>query len=83
MDLAIFAITASGFEWPDHVSGYDAVSYYVTPDLEGEAYRLFSADAYDVFLLDKQGRIVTSWPRYYDDALTSAIKLKIRQLHGE
>jgi hypothetical protein len=83
VDLAIFAITAQGWGWADRAGGYDIATFYVTPDSTGEAYQLFSADAYDVYLIDKKGRIATSWSNYYDATLTDAIKLKIRQLNDE
>lgn len=80
--LEFLTVTAPGFSWEYHAAGYDAVSFPVMPDGSGAVYYLYGATPYDVFLVDKKGRLVT---RYSDfsDALIPTVTQRLRQLAAE
>jgi len=53
------------------------------PDVKGEVYVRYGADVYDVFLIDRQGRIASRFVGVYDDMQFPQILNKLRDLHAE
>lgn len=76
-------MTYQGVGWGDHVAGYDEADFPVMPDVDGKAYQLYGANAYDVFLIDRSGRLVTRFVEVYDNAQFPAIRSKLRDLYAE
>jgi hypothetical protein len=70
-----------GPTWEHHDIGYEKVSYPVMLDKDGVQY-IYSADIYDVVLIDKKGRLVTKLPSFSDRDVAGLNK-RIRELHAE
>ena len=82
-DLEFLVITAPGFTWADHASGYDVAMFPVMQDDDRSVHTLYGADTYDVFLVDRKGRLVVSIEGFWDDTLISSINNRLRQLYAE
>ncbi|MCK5800831.1 MAG: hypothetical protein KAI47_26770 [Deltaproteobacteria bacterium] len=76
-------MTYQGPAWKDRVSGYETATFPVMPDVKGEVYVRYGADVYDVFLIDRQGRIASRFVGVYDDMQFPQILNKLRDLHAE
>lgn len=70
----------SGMPWKDRAFGFDQASYPVMLD-KGGVFYMYSAKAYDAFLVDKKGRLVTKVP--FSDAEVFNLNSRIRKLHAE
>ena len=81
VDLEFCTITFNGPTWESHASDYEKVNFPVMPDTDGVTY-IYGAEAYDVILIDKQGRLVTKVAAFTDDAI-SRVNQRIRELHAE
>lgn len=53
------------------------------PDAQGDVYQRYGADAYDVFLIDRKGRLATRFVGVYDTLQFPQIMNKLRDLHAE
>lgn len=76
-------MTYQGVSWGEHVDGYEHVDFSVMPDVDGKVYEFYGANAYDAFLIDRSGRLVTRFVEVYDNAQFPAIRTKLRDLHAE
>lgn len=81
-DLQCFAITAPGVRWEDRVPGYDTATFPVMIDSTGAVYYVYGANAYDVFLVDRQGRLVSRYQNF-DSSMTNTVKQRLRELAAE
>jgi hypothetical protein len=81
-DLEFMVVTQSGFTWEDHASGYDDVLYPVMPDTAG-VYYVYGAQAYDVVLVDRKGRLVSKEKGFYDETMVNFLNQRLRDLHAE
>lgn len=77
------AITYRGPVWDDHVSGYEVATFPVMPDVDGEVYHLYGANTYDIFLVDKKGRLAKRFVAFYDDVQIPDIQNALRDLYTE
>lgn len=68
--------------WEKRASGFDEIDFPVMADSEGVVFDLFSADAFNVFLIDKQGRLVSQIVSMNEE-LVDQLNKRIRQLHAE
>ncbi|MFH1129912.1 MAG: hypothetical protein V1754_01165 [Pseudomonadota bacterium] len=80
-DLEFVAVTMSGVDWVDHAAGFDVATFPVMPDISG-MYSLYSAEPYDVFLVDKKGRLVSK-EGSFSVLLVDELNKRIRELHAE
>lgn len=81
-DLEFMVVTMQGPTWEYHAQGFEQVTYHVMPDVNGAVYDAFGADAYNVLLIDKKGRVVTMKSSFADELIPSLNK-RIRELHAE
>jgi hypothetical protein len=65
---------------PVMASGFDEATYPVMLD-QGGTFYMYSATTYDVFLIDKKGRLVTKVP--FSDAVIFDLNKRLRKLHAE
>ena len=82
-DLSFFAVTQQGVDWEGRVDGYDDATFPVMSDTDGKVYPLYGASAYDAFLIDRQGRLVTRFAGVYDNVQFPGIRNRLRDLHAE
>ena len=80
-DVEFLTITARGPTWADRAQGFDAISFPVLEDREGRVYTAFGASPYDVILIDKQGRLVTT--ERLSEETVDFLNRKLRDLHAE
>ena len=84
-DLEFMVMTEIGEDgpfWADHAQGYEQATFPVMPDVGGVFQTPYGADYYDVFLVDKKGRLVTKEANFSDEK-TDAVNQRIRELHAE
>ena len=80
-DVAFLAITTNATSWDDNrAPGFDEVTLPITLDSAGVFY-LYSADSYDVILVDKKGRLVSK--QQFPETTTAILNQRIRELHAE
>lgn len=77
------AVTYQGPEWGNHVSGYEEATFPVMPDSQGLVFPRFGAETYDVFLIDRKGRLASRFGGVYDESQFPQIRDKLRDLHAE
>ena len=80
-NLLFSCVTRSGLGWDDHSKQYEEVRYPVLPD-EAGVFALYGADTYDVYLIDKEGRLVTKKADFVDSD-AAQLNQRIRELHAE
>lgn len=84
-EIEFLALTAwdhenQGPTWEFHHVGFEAATFPVLPDKVGVQY-IYSADYYDVILVDKKGRLVTKQP--FSPVAIEGLNKRIRELHAE
>jgi hypothetical protein len=79
-DVEFLAVTAPGPTWADRADGYEEASFPVMSD-NGGVYYMYGVSPYDVILVDKKGRLVTS-DEFSTDKVDTLLR-KIRDLHAE
>lgn len=75
----MFAIVLDDFSWADHAAGFDLLEGPVLAD-GGRVHELYSAEAYDLLLVDRAGKIAASWHHISDMTFTAEIRDKAREL---
>jgi hypothetical protein len=65
------------------VPSYEVAEFPVMPDAKGEVYPRYGADAYDLFLIDRKGRLANRFVGVYDTMQFPQIMNKLRDLHAE
>jgi len=75
----MLTVVLDDFSWAQHVAGYELLEGPVLAD-GGRVHELYSARAYDVLLIDREGKIAASWHGVTDMTLTAAIRDKAREL---
>ena len=79
--IEFLAVTAAGVTWEYHATGFEQVSFPVLPDTTGVTY-LYGATAYDLFIVDKQGRLATKLSDFSDQDIAEVDK-KVRELYAQ
>jgi peroxiredoxin len=82
-DVEFLAVTTSsqGGGWEDHAAGYETVGFPVLVDRTMGVFFVYGAVLDDIFLVDKQSRLVTKTE--FSLALVNELNSKIRELHLE
>lgn len=84
-DLEFLVVTSwdpeTGPNWEDRADGYDSAEFPVMPDATA-VYYIYGAYPYDVFLVDKKGRMVTK-KSSFTSTMVDELKQKIRDLDAE
>lgn len=78
----MLAVTAPGVTWEHHAYGFDQVSFPVIPDSAGLVQSLFSATTYDLFIVDRQGRMADKIADFSDKNISDVAK-KVKELHAQ
>jgi hypothetical protein len=82
-EIEFLAITAYGPTWTDRATGYAEAEFPILPDdSEGSVFALYGATYYDVFLVDKKGRLVTGI-HAFSSASFSEYNRRIEELNAE
>ena len=81
-ELEFVAIMETGVEWNDpyRALSFEDATYPIMLDTVGVFY-MYGADTYDVFLVDKKGRLVTKMP--FSEAMVLDLNKRLRKLHAE
>lgn len=80
-DLEFLGVMDSYVPWDQHLSDFDKATYPLMLDTSGVVY-IYSASTYDVYLIDKKGRLVTKEPGFSIER-SNAVNKRIRELHAE
>ena len=80
-EIEFLGVMASHIPWEDRYSDFDKPTYPLMLDTSGVIY-IYSASTYDVYLIDKKGRLVTKEPDFSITRI-KAINTRIRELHAE
>ena len=67
--------------WADHVPGFEQVMFPVLIDTERRTiHELYSATAYDVVLIDKQGNIAARFSEFGSKTTVPMVKAELERL---
>ena len=78
----MLAITAPGVTWEHHAWGFGQITFPVMPDSAGVVQNLFSATTYDLYIVDRQGRMVEKIADFSDKNISAVMK-KVKELHAQ
>jgi len=78
----MLAITAPGVTWEHHAWGFGQISFPVMPDSVGTVQSLYSATTYDLYMVDRQGRMVEKIADFSDKNVNDVAK-KVKELHAQ
>jgi hypothetical protein len=79
-DLVLSCVATNATSWDQHAPGFDEVSLPIMIDTAGVFY-IYSADSYEMILIDRKGRLVTK--EIFSEAAVVTMKQRIREVHAE
>jgi hypothetical protein len=84
-ELEFVAVTDPDTTWGGHAPDFEKITFPVAPDPQGTVWSSYGTspyDPYDVWLVDKKGRLVVR-EKPFSESLVSKLNAKIRQLYAE
>lgn len=82
-DFQTIAVTYPGEDWSVHAAGMEQCSFPIMPDTMG-VYDLLGAKLFTMMLVDKKGRMVSTFDDFGDNVeAIEKLKKRIRELYVE